>query len=69
MDHDPNAAGRHRGGCRVHGGRGMVWCEKVQAFGLTVAVQETRSPTFQDAIRSQSALRTASLALFRTVFR
>jgi hypothetical protein len=38
-----------------------VWCEKVQAFGLTVAVQETRSPTFQDAIRSQSALRTASL--------
>jgi DNA polymerase-4 len=53
-----------------------VWCEKTQSFGHTVTVkikyadfrQVTRSRTFQDTIRSQTALRAASLALVRTVF-
>lgn len=53
-----------------------LWCEKAQAFGRTVTVkikyadfrQATRSRTFQDAIRSEAALRAASLALVRTVF-
>lgn len=53
-----------------------AWCEKAQAFGHTVTVkikyadfrQATRRRTFQDAVRSQAALRAASLALVRAVF-
>lgn len=53
-----------------------AWCEKTQSFGQTVTVkikyadfrQVTRSRSFQDVIRSQTALRAASLALVRTLF-
>ena len=53
-----------------------AWCEKAQSFGRTVTVkikyadfqQATRSRTFNAAITTQDALRTAAVHLLRTVY-
>jgi DNA polymerase-4 len=53
-----------------------AWCEKTRALGRTVTVkikyadfqQATRSRTFNAAITTQDALRTAAVHLLRTVY-